>query len=117
MEARSNRTVRYSSANLASSSRAWASCALMSAPSAVRGEGAWPCGQARSSPQSRRNLSVAGAYHVGGVCWVVGNDDAALPHGIVAPSAAAEPVVRGVEEPLEHYWVRHTGEVPLRISM
>jgi hypothetical protein len=32
MEARSNRTMRYSSANLASSSRAWASCALMSAP-------------------------------------------------------------------------------------
>jgi hypothetical protein len=32
MEARSNRTVRYSSASLASSSRAWASCALMSAP-------------------------------------------------------------------------------------
>jgi hypothetical protein len=39
IEARSNRTVRYSSASLASSSRAWASCALMSAPSAVRGEG------------------------------------------------------------------------------
>jgi hypothetical protein len=32
MEARSNRTVRYSSANLASSSCTWASCALMSAP-------------------------------------------------------------------------------------
>jgi hypothetical protein len=37
MEARRNRTVRYSSANLASSSRAWASCALISAP--VGGEG------------------------------------------------------------------------------
>jgi hypothetical protein len=32
MEARCSRTVRYSSASLASSSRAWASCALMSAP-------------------------------------------------------------------------------------
>jgi hypothetical protein len=31
MEARSSRTSRYSSASLASSSRAWASCALMSA--------------------------------------------------------------------------------------
>jgi hypothetical protein len=30
MEARSSRTARYSSASLASSSRAWASCALMS---------------------------------------------------------------------------------------
>jgi hypothetical protein len=30
IEARSNRTVRYSSAILASSSRAWASCVLMS---------------------------------------------------------------------------------------
>jgi hypothetical protein len=32
MEVRSSRTARYSSASLASSSRAWASCALMSAP-------------------------------------------------------------------------------------
>jgi hypothetical protein len=46
IEARSNRTVRYSSASLASSSRAWASCALMSPPSTVRGEGRFalqPC--------------------------------------------------------------------------
>jgi hypothetical protein len=121
MEARSSRTVRYSSASLASSSRAWANCVLMSAPSAVKREGPWPRGQARCSPQSRGNLSVAGAWYVGGICWVVGNDDAALPRGVVAPSAGvvvvAEPVVRGVEEPPEHYWVRHTGEVPLRISM
>jgi hypothetical protein len=39
MEARSNRTVRYSSASLASSSCAWASCALMSPPPVVREEG------------------------------------------------------------------------------
>jgi hypothetical protein len=32
MVARSSRTARYSSASLASSSRAWASCVLMSAP-------------------------------------------------------------------------------------
>jgi hypothetical protein len=44
IEARSNRTVRYSSASLASSSRAWASCALMSAP--VGGEGAGALGPA-----------------------------------------------------------------------
>jgi hypothetical protein len=29
----------------------------------------------------------------------------------------AEPVVRGVEEPPEHHWVRYAGEVPLRIPM
>jgi hypothetical protein len=34
MEARSSRTAWYSSASLASSSRAWASCALVSAPPA-----------------------------------------------------------------------------------
>jgi hypothetical protein len=44
IEARSNRTVRYSSASLASSSWAWASCALMSAP--VGGEGAGVLGPA-----------------------------------------------------------------------
>jgi hypothetical protein len=44
IEARSNRTVRYSSASLASSSRAWASCALISAP--VGGEGAGALGPA-----------------------------------------------------------------------
>jgi hypothetical protein len=44
IEVRSNRTVRYSSASLASSSRAWASCALMSAP--VGGEGAGALGPA-----------------------------------------------------------------------
>jgi hypothetical protein len=27
----------------------------------------------------------------------------------------AEPVVRGVEEPLEHHWIRYAGEVLLRV--
>jgi hypothetical protein len=40
MEARSNRTVRYSSASLASSSRAWANCASTSAPAGVLGPAA-----------------------------------------------------------------------------
>jgi hypothetical protein len=39
IEVRSNRTVRYSSASLASCLCAWASCVLMSAPSAARGVG------------------------------------------------------------------------------
>jgi hypothetical protein len=71
--------------------------------------------------QGRRNLSVAGTRRVGGICWVVGDYDAALPRGVIAPGAGvvgvAEPVVRGVEEPPEHHWVRHAGEVPLRVSM
>jgi hypothetical protein len=44
MEAQSSRTVRYSSASLASSSRAWASCVLISAP--VGGEGGGALGPA-----------------------------------------------------------------------
>jgi hypothetical protein len=52
MEARSNRTVRYSSASLASSSHAWASCALMSAP--LGGEGGGALGpSARRDPVPR----------------------------------------------------------------
>jgi hypothetical protein len=38
MEARSSHTARYSSASLVSSSRAWASCALMSVPLGGEGE-------------------------------------------------------------------------------
>jgi hypothetical protein len=40
IKAQSNRTVRYSSSSLASSSRAWASCALMSAPLSGEEDGA-----------------------------------------------------------------------------
>jgi hypothetical protein len=40
IEARSNRTVRYSSASWASSSRAWANCASASAPAGVLGSAA-----------------------------------------------------------------------------
>jgi hypothetical protein len=40
MEARSSLTVRYSSASLASSSRAWANCASTSAPAGVLGPAA-----------------------------------------------------------------------------
>jgi hypothetical protein len=50
IEARSNRTIRYSSASLASSLRAWASCALMSAPVGVKEQGRWSCCQARGGP-------------------------------------------------------------------
>jgi hypothetical protein len=93
----------------------------MSAPLGGEGGGAWSRSHARFSSQGRGNLSVAGSRHVSGVRWVVGDYDAALPRGVVAPGTGvvgvAEPVVRGVEEPPEHHWVRHTGEVPLRVSM
>jgi hypothetical protein len=52
---------------------------------------------------------------------VVGEYDEALPRGVVAPGAGvvgvAEPVVRGVKKPPEHHWVRHAGEVPLRVPV
>jgi hypothetical protein len=44
----------------------------------------------------------------------VGDHDEALPHGVIAPGAGvvgvAEPVVCGVEEPLEHHRFRYAGE-------
>jgi hypothetical protein len=53
MEARSNRTVRYSYASLASSSRAWASCVLMSAPLGGEGGGALgPAGRRDPVPRA-----------------------------------------------------------------
>jgi hypothetical protein len=52
---------------------------------------------------------------------IVGDHDAALPHGVVAPGAGvigvAEPVVCGIKEPPEHHWVGYTGEIPLRIPV
>jgi hypothetical protein len=58
MEARSNRTVQYSSTNLASSSRAWASCALMSAPLGGEGGGALgPAAMRGPVPRARGGTS------------------------------------------------------------
>jgi hypothetical protein len=75
----------------------------------------------RSSSRVGGNLSVASFRCICGVCLVVGEHDAALPRGVIAPSAgvvgAAKPVVRSVEEPLEHHWVRHAEEVPLRVPV
>jgi hypothetical protein len=69
----------------------------------------------------RGNLFVARFRRVRGICLVIGEYDEALPCGIVASGAGvvgvAKPVVRGVEEPPEHYWVRHAGEVPLRVHV
>jgi hypothetical protein len=66
-------------------------------------------------------FSVTSPYHVHAVGLVVDDHHKALTCGVIAPGArvvgAAEPVVRGVEELMEHHWVRHTGEVPLRIPM
>jgi hypothetical protein len=75
----------------------------------------------RSSTRAGGNLSVASFCCVRGVCLIVGEYDEAFPRGIVASGAGvvgvAKPVVRGVEEPPEHHWVRHAGEVPLRVPV
>jgi hypothetical protein len=75
----------------------------------------------RSSSRVGGNLFVAGFRRVRGVCLVAGEHDEALSCGVVAPGAGvvgvAEPVVRDVEEPLEHHWVRHAIEVPLRVPV
>jgi hypothetical protein len=65
---------------LASSSRAWASCALMSAP--LGGEGGGAIGPI---PGSGRNFPVAGFHRVHGARRVVGVYHEALPRGIIAP--------------------------------
>jgi hypothetical protein len=70
---------------------------------------------------ARGNLSVASFCRISGVRLIVGDHDATLPRGVVAPSTGvigvAEPVVRGVKEPPEHHWVGYTGEIPLRIPV
>jgi hypothetical protein len=66
IEARSSRTVRYSSASLASSSRAWASCASASTPAGVLGpaarSGAMPgAGVTYPSPAPTAPVAFAGS--------------------------------------------------------
>jgi hypothetical protein len=121
MEARKSRTTRYSSAIFASSSCACPSCALMSAP---------PVGEvgARSAPGSGarsllgpRGFSVTRSCRGRAVDFVTDGNHEALTCRIMTADArgvgVAEPVVRGVEEPPEHHWVRYAGEVPLRIPV
>jgi hypothetical protein len=43
------------------------------------------------------------------VCWVIASDA-----GVVG---VTEPVVCGVEESLEHHWVRYAGEIRLGIPV
>jgi hypothetical protein len=106
---------------LASSSRAWASCVLMLAPLGVRWGRIWPRALEWSSSRVEGDLHVTSSCRVRGIRLVVGDHDKALPRGVVAPGAGvigvAEPVVRGVKEPLEHRRVRYAGEVPLRVPV
>jgi hypothetical protein len=64
---------------------------------------------------------VASPRRVRAVRLVVNDHHKALTRGVVAPGAGvvgvSEPVVRDIEEPLEHHRVRHAGEVPLRVPM
>jgi hypothetical protein len=74
-----------------------------------------------ASPRVLRGFSIVGPRHVHAIGLVVDDHHEALTCGVIAPSAgvvgAAKPVVRDVEEPLEHHWVRHAGEVPLSVPM
>jgi hypothetical protein len=67
-----------------------------------------------------RSFSVFGPC-VRAVRLVIDNHHEALTRGVVAPNAGvvgvAEPVVCGVEEPLEHHQIRHAREVPLRVPV
>jgi hypothetical protein len=66
-------------------------------------------------------VSVASPCPIRVVDLVIDNNHEALACWVIASRAgvigASEPVVRGVEEPLEHHWVRYTGEVPLDIPV
>jgi hypothetical protein len=68
-----------------------------------------------------RVFSVASPHHARVVDQVTDGDHEALACGVVASGAgvvgAAEPVVRGIKEPLKHHWVRHAKEVPLHVPV
>jgi hypothetical protein len=107
MEARSSRTARYSSASLASSSRAWVSCVFMSEPLVAEvGARSAPGSVVRWLPSSG-GLLRRQPLRVRAVGLVVDDHHEALTCRVVASGAGvvgvAEPVVRGVEEPLEHH--------------
>jgi hypothetical protein len=60
-----------------------------------------------------RSIRAAGVF--------VDDNDKTLTRGVIAPNAGvigtAEPVVRGVEESMEHHGVWYTGEVPLGVAV
>jgi hypothetical protein len=66
-------------------------------------------------------LSVVRSSRACAVDHVTDGNHEALACGVIATGTggvgAAEPVVHGVEKPLEHQWVWHAGEVPLRVPM
>jgi hypothetical protein len=115
MVARRSRTAWYSSASFASSSRA---CRCH--PSASWGVRSAP-GPGVRSLLGPGGLSVARSCRACAVHHVTDGDHEALACGVIAAGAggvgAAEPVVCGVEKPLENHRVRHTREVPLRVPM
>jgi hypothetical protein len=122
MVARSSRTTRYSSANLGLElGRLSQLCIDVHA--LLRGGGwcAWPRVLRCVGFRVLGGFSVASPCHVRAIGLVVDDHHEALMRGVVASGVevigVAEPVVRGVEEPLEHYRVWHAGEVPLRAPM
>jgi hypothetical protein len=76
-------------------------CVDVGPPRRRGGRGAWPRSQAWSSSRTGGNLSVTGFCRVSGIRLIVGDHDATLPRGVVAPGAGVigvvEPVVHGVK--------------------
>jgi hypothetical protein len=66
-------------------------------------------------------VSVASPCPIRVVDLVIDNNHEALACWVIASGTgvigASEQVVRGVEEPLEHHWVRYAAEVPLSIPV
>jgi hypothetical protein len=66
-------------------------------------------------------FSVAGPCHARPADQVADGDHEALARGVVASGAgvvgATQPVVRDIEELLEHHWVRHAREIPFCVPV
>jgi hypothetical protein len=92
---------------------------LMSAPLVGEVGGALAPGSEARSLLGPVGLSVARSCQGCAVDVVTDGDHEAISCGVMTAGArgvrVAEPVVRGVEEMLEHHWVRHTREVPLHV--
>jgi hypothetical protein len=71
------------------------------------------------TPRVLGRVSITRSVHAVGM--FVSDDHKTFARGVIALDARviviAELVVRGVEEPLEHYKVRYTREVPLGVAM
>jgi hypothetical protein len=91
----------------------------MPGPAARRCRRLPPAGREVGSAPGPGSISITRSVRVVGV--FIDDDHKALARGVIAPDAGvigtAEPVIRGVEESLEHHGVRYAGEFPLGITL